>query len=113
MTLLGEADLASVKAADAVELTISSAAVTVTQSYHDVDTEGDAGTDDLETISGCSAGQILFLQAVNSARTVVVKDGVGNIQASGDCTLDNAQDVFMGLCDGTNVYQIACSDNGA
>lgn len=74
------------------ELTIASGVVTATKSQHAIDTEGDAASDDLDTINGGSDGDILIIRAANSSRTVVVKDATGNIQIGGDKTLDNAQD---------------------
>jgi hypothetical protein len=43
--------------AAATELTIATGAITVTQSQHTVDTEADAASDDLDTISGGTAGR--------------------------------------------------------
>lgn len=95
------------------ELTISSGAITVTASAHTVDTQSDAASDDLDTISGGSTGQILIIAAANSARTVVAKDGTGNLKLAGDCTLDNAEDTLTLIFNGTNWLEIARSDNGA
>ncbi|KKK81802.1 hypothetical protein LCGC14_2809790, partial [marine sediment metagenome] len=61
------------------ELTISSGAVTATQGHHSVDTEGNAATDDLDTINGLSSNDLLFLFAENGARTVRIRNGEGNI----------------------------------
>jgi hypothetical protein len=96
-------------------LTIASDAVTVTKGYHVVDTEAAAATDDLSTINGGRDGVRLILRAANSARDVVVKDGVGNIQCAGDCTLDNVQDTIELIYDGTLTawLEIGRSDNGA
>lgn len=46
-----------------------------------VDTQGGAGTDDLDTITGTgySTGDIIFLRGVSGARVVTVKSGTGNI----------------------------------
>lgn len=60
------------------ELTIASGAVTATQGSHTIDTEADAASDDLDTINGGSANEILFIRADNTARTVVVTTA-GNI----------------------------------
>ena len=78
------------------ELTISSGAITVTNSYHEVDTESDAGSDDLVTINGGTDGQLLLIRAANSGRTVVVKDGTGNIylHGSADYSLDDGSDTL-------------------
>lgn len=61
-------------------LTISSGSITVTDSYHFIDTEGASSTDDLDTINGGSThGQIVMLRTVSNGRDVVVKNGTGNI----------------------------------
>lgn len=97
------------------ELTIASGVITVTGGYHDVDTEADAASDDLDTISGGVDGAILILRANNDARTVVVKDGTGNIQCGGDRTLDNTQDTVTLLFSSTLSawLEIAFAANGA
>jgi len=95
------------------ELTIATGAITVTASHHTVDTEGDAASDDLDTISGGTDGMMLVLRAADSARTVVLKDAVDNLQLAGDCTLDNAQDTITLMYSGTNWREISRSDNGA
>ena len=97
------------------ELTIASGAITVTGSYHIVDTESDASTDDLATISGGVDGRVLVLRAASSSRDVVVKDGSGNVQCAGDMTLDNVQDTITLIYDATWTawLEIARSSNGA
>lgn len=76
---------------DGSELTIDTAAVTATHARHTIDTESDAASDDLETISGLSAGEFCIISANNAARTVVVKHGVDNITSltGEDITLDD------------------------
>jgi len=73
------------------ELTISGGVITVTDSSHIIDTEGDAATDDLDTINGGVDGQILVLCSADNARDPTVKHGTGNIQLDGgaDFTLSN------------------------
>jgi hypothetical protein len=96
------------------ELTIVSGAITITKSFHRVDTEGDAASDDLTTIHGGAEGDILILRAEDSARTVVVKDGGGNLLLAGDFSLDNVQDTITLInLDGTNWGEISRSDNAA
>ena len=97
----------------ATELTIATGVVTVTQSYHTIDTEGGDATDNLSTINGGGEGQTLTIRADNSARTVVVQDGLGNLQLEGDMSLDNAQDTISLLHDGTNWLETSRSNNGA
>ena len=74
------------------ELTIATGSITATSSLHSVDTESDAGTDNLDTIvvSGVPDNSLLYLKAENAARGVTVRDGVGNIQlnANNNLTLD-------------------------
>ncbi|RLD17476.1 MAG: hypothetical protein DRI69_12190 [Bacteroidetes bacterium] len=97
----------------AMECTIATGAITVANSYHTVDTEADAATDDLTTINGGTEGQILIIRSNNSARTVVVKDATGNIQLSGDMSLDNIEDTLTMIYDGSNWLETGRSNNGA
>jgi hypothetical protein len=78
----------------AVELTISAGVVTATQTYHTIDTEADAATDDLDTINGGTDGDILILGTADSSRDTTVKDATGNIQldSATDFTLSHAND---------------------
>lgn len=98
---------------NATELTIATGAVTATQSYHSIDTEADAATDDLDTISGGTAGQILTIKAIDSARTVVAKNATGNLQLTADMSLDNANDTLTMIYDGTNWLETGRANNGA
>ena len=71
----------------AVELTIAAGVITKTKAYHFIDTAALAATDDLDTINGASDGDILFLEAEHTDRTVILKDGTGNLQLGGDIYL--------------------------
>ena len=93
------------------ELTISGGAITITSSKHTVDTQGEAATDDLVTINGGIDGQQLIITTENSSRTVVVKDGTGNLRLDGDFTMDHTQDVLVLLYSQPNWIEIARSDN--
>lgn len=94
--------------AAATELTIATGAVTVTQTCHKIDTESDAASDDLDTISGGSEGKIIILEPADDARTVVVKNASGNIRNSSgaDVSLDAYGQSWMGRYDGSNWIQI-------
>jgi len=94
-----------------LEKTIASGAITVTGSYHTVDTESDASSDDLDTINGAQKGQILTLMAASSSRTVVVKDGT-NIKTAGDFSLTHIEDTITLLYTGTYWRELSRSDNG-
>ncbi len=65
-----------------VELTIATGAVAVTRTNHTVDTEADAATDDLATITGGANGNLLLLTAANSGRVVTLKHASGNIRTT-------------------------------
>ena len=94
------------------ELTIVSGVITITANYHTVDTESDASSDDLTTINGGTTGQLLTLQAADSSRTVVVKDGT-NLKTAGDFSLDNTEDTITLIYNGTNWSEISRSNNGS
>ena len=61
----------------ATELTIASGAVVVTQAAHTIDTEADAASDALDTITGGAAEEVVFIRAANAARTVVITHAIG------------------------------------
>lgn len=96
------------------ELTISGGAITVTASYHSVDTEADASADDLDTINGGSTGDLLLLESVDNARDVTIKEATGNIflQANTDNVMGDTTDKML-LVKGTdsNWYEIRFSNN--
>lgn len=96
--------------AAATELTIASGAITVTARYHDIDTESDAASDDLDTISGGVMGtsDTIIIRPESDARTVVVKHGTGNIVLKGgtDVTLDDIEDHIELFWDGTQWVDI-------
>jgi hypothetical protein len=95
------------------ELTISSGAITPTKNYHTVDTEGNAASDDLDTVVGTYffAGDELTLRSENSARTVVLKDGTGNLALAGDFSLNSTSDTIKLLYNGSSWQEICRSNN--
>ena len=53
---------------------------------------------------GTDLGQLIIIRPQNDARTVVVKNGTGNIvcgKTGGDVTLDDETDTFMAIYDTT------------
>ena len=86
----------------AAELTIAAGIVTKTQSYHKIDTEGDAVTDDLDTIAGGNEGEVLVIRCVSAARVVIVKNATGNIELTEDITLDDVGEMLTLIYDGSN-----------
>ena len=72
-------NLSDINFISATELTISSGAVTLTQGHHNIDTEGDAADDDLDTMNGGESGDIIYILPNDDARTVRIRHAVGNI----------------------------------
>jgi len=99
---------------ESTNLTISGGQITTTRSFHAVDTEGAAATDDLTKINGGAAGSLLILKSVNNARDVVVKDGAFiYLAGSVDFTLTNIYDRLLLMGTGSNRFvEIARADNG-
>ena len=101
--------------AAATELTISSGAVTVTQTKHTIDTESDASTDNLDQINGMSEGHIVILSSHQDTRDVTLRDSsssggsvTGNLFLNGDFTMDRNQDMIMLIKDADNHYIELC-----
>ena len=87
------------------ELTIASGAITPTRTYHTVDTESDAASDDLDTMAtgSVSDGAIVILTPNNTARTVVVKHEA--TAGAGDFHLQNGKDATLDSTDLSLVVQ--------
>ena len=78
------------------ELTIATGAITKLASHHTVDTEGDAASDYLATITGGADGELLLLRAAHTDRTVIIDDGADNIETgAGDITLDDTDKFIL------------------
>jgi hypothetical protein len=76
-----------------------------------VDTESAASTDDLDTINGGATGDMLFIRAKDNARTVVLKDGTGNLKLSGDLSLTHTHDQVLLFNTGTVWREVGFGDN--
>lgn len=116
--LAGALAFSQIRFASPTELEIISEAITVTQSYHTIETQGGAGTDNLDTISGGAAGDLLFLQAADAAHTVTVRHnggGTGNIRFwdSGNLDLDETYKILAFLFDGTTWNYIGTIPTGS
>jgi hypothetical protein len=98
------ANIRKINVKAAVELTIASGIITVVQSFNKVDTQSDAASDDLDTINGGVEGDMIFLVAAHTDRTVVLKHGTGNIVANAgtDFSLDSTSLIAVLIFDGTN-----------
>jgi hypothetical protein len=117
LDVAGDVQISGALSVSRTDLTISSGAVTATGSYHTIDTESSAASDDLDTINGAFAtGHRLVITAANSGRTVVVKDGTGNIilnNVTGDFSMDNIADTMELIWGGSNWLELSRSNNGA
>lgn len=91
------------------ELTISGGVVTKTQSLHTIDTESDDAADDLDTISGGTAGDVLIISSADDARVVTLKDMTGNLDLGGDIVLGTTLNRVMLVFNGTNWLPLAIS----
>lgn len=68
----------------------------ITQTCHEIDTYGDAATQDLETIAGGAGVQLLFIHSASAARVITIKHAADNVilQGKTNIVLD---DVTIGL----------------
>ena len=92
-------------------LTIASGVITATSSLHYIETESAGATDDLDTINGGEEGNLLIIAPGSSARTVVAKDGTGNLVLAGDFTMDDATDMLLLIKIGANWRELSRSAN--
>jgi len=90
----------------AESVTISGGIITVLPGcWYKIDTEGAAASDDLDTINGLSEGEQVMLSAANATRTVVLKNGTGNLSIREDISLDDTVDRAILMHDGTNLVE--------
>lgn len=109
VTIDGTLTPAKLKPAAATKLTIASGVITVTQLVHTVETQSAASSDDLDTINGGSADQLLILRPFSGSHDVVLKHATGNIQCPGqsDITLAEADDYAILVYSGSNWAVVA------
>ena len=102
------------------ELTIATGAVTFSQSYHSIDTEADASSDNLDFFNGLTTGQFLILKSVDNSRDVVLRSGLtGTTKMNGpsNYTLSDIDFRWTGLADTAVanfvIYELSRSDNAS
>lgn len=93
------------------EATIASGAITVTGTSMILDTEGGAASDDLDTINGCTRGDIFVFYGTNNGRDITYKDDTGNLRLAGDFVAANANHTITLICEGTDLLEISRSAN--
>jgi hypothetical protein len=81
-------------------LTIATGVVTVdnTASRYSLETEGGAATDDLTSITGGTAGQIIVLRDSNSAHDVTIKNAGTLYLAAADFVMSDIFQVIVLIC---------------
>ena len=91
-----------------VNLTISSGAITPTNSFATLSSEGGASTDDLDNINGGVTGDILILTTTGSAETITVKGAAGNVllNSSGDFVMAGTWDTLGLIKRGTKWVEL-------
>ena len=105
-------DLLKLNLKDSTTLTIATGVVTISQSTHTIDGEGDAD-DSLVTISGGTQEDILFIRPANSARNITIEHGTGNIvTGDGNDLLIQDNAVIILQYDGTNWRVIGGGGSG-
>ena len=92
----------------ATALTVTTLTITVTQTYHTVDTS--VAAQNIETINGGTAGDFLVLQT-NNINDLDVDEG-GNIQlGSGTRVLSDPDDLILLFYDGNNWLELSYANN--
>tara|TARA_Y100001951_G_C11180271_1_gene205537 strand:- start:72 stop:677 length:606 start_codon:yes stop_codon:yes gene_type:complete len=92
-----------------IEKTISSGAITFTQSLTSVDTEADASTDDLDYFNALVSGYFLVLKSEDAARDPTLRSGItGDTKMSGPGNYTLADDAYrwIGNCYVDNNFSI-------
>ena len=98
------------KADGSSDTDILAGAVTVTkEGYYKLDTEGNASTDTLTTITGGNDGEVIVVSQANSSRVITISHGAGNIRLSGtsNFTFTSTSTYMQMMKRGPNWYQIA------
>ena len=77
----------------APEYTIDAGSITIgDDDFIQIDTEAAAATDDLTTITATYDWHRIAITAASSSRTVVLRDGIGNLALNGDFSLTHGTD---------------------
>jgi len=96
----------------ATELTIASGAITAVQASHKLQPES-LTADDLDTINGMDAGDILVLYVSDAGvDTITIKHGTGNISCLGGSDVKLSEGAAIFYSDGTTVYLIGGGAGG-
>lgn len=95
-----------------VNVTIATGVIDISGSpnsgFFNVRGEG-AAADDLDTLNGGNAGDLIVITGANE--TITVKDSTGNINCASDRTLNSGADVMMLLYDGSSWNEVVHTSN--
>ena len=96
-------------------LTIAAGSITPTHTFHNIDTEGAAATDDLDTIVTTNAvnGDELTLMSINNARDPTARDGIDNLNLVGSVnfTFLTSRDTFKLVLKSAAWYELRRATN--
>jgi len=95
-------------------LTIAAGVVTATRSYHLIDTQAGAASDDLTNILGGGDGDLLVLSSLDAGRDPTARDaagGAGQLRLAGDFTFSQTTDTLMLIKRGSTWHELGRSDN--
>lgn len=105
-------DLPNLELTTYSELTVSTGAVTATQIMHSIDTEGDAASDDLDTITK-GTDNLILLRLENTGRITTLKHGTGNINLPGNTDLAMAANTVYFLAYSGSAWELVGSATAA
>lgn len=90
---------------------IVSGVIYATSNFLQVNTEGGAATDDLDSINGGYEGMVVTLRSYSNSRVVVVKNGTGNLVMTSDFSLNTTKKTITFIKVGSSWYETARSSN--
>lgn len=90
---------------------IVSGVIYATSNFMDVNTEGAAATDDLDSINGGYEGMVVTLRSYSNSRIVVVKNGTGNLVMAADFSLNTTKKTITFVKVGSSWYETSRSSN--
>jgi len=108
--------LDDITAPGSTELTISSGSIAVSGiksiRYLIVDTEDNAASDELSSITGAGVGEIIILSSASDSRIVTVKNS-SNLNLQANCILNSTSDKIILISLGGNICdEMGRSSNG-
>ena len=96
-------------------VTLTAGAINLTGQSRSVvmlNTNEGSGIEDLNTISGTNSGDVLILSSFYTFKEITAKNGTGNLKLNSDFVMDSSNDRLVLISDGTNLYELARSNNG-